>query len=100
MSGAPATQYARSADGTRLAYQVTGDGPLDLVFMPGMAVPVDLMWDDPGLIRIRNRLGGFSRTQVDALSASIAMHSTRRRPAAVAVGEANRGLVRASPWRI
>jgi class 3 adenylate cyclase/pimeloyl-ACP methyl ester carboxylesterase len=62
MSDAPVTQYARSADGTNLAYQVSGDGPLDLVFMPGLAVPVDLMWDDPGLIRMRKRLGAFTRT--------------------------------------
>ena len=58
----PSTQYARSADGTNLAYQVSGDGPLDLLFMPGTGVPVDLMWDDPGLIRVRRRLGAFGRT--------------------------------------
>ena len=62
MSDAAVDAVRRSADGTNLAYQVTGDGPLDLVFMPGLAVPVDLMWDDPGLIRIRKRLGAFSRT--------------------------------------
>jgi predicted phage terminase large subunit-like protein len=38
--------------------------------------------------------------QVDALSAAIAMHTTRRHLVPVAVGEANRGLVRESPWRI
>jgi len=62
MSDAPLTQYARSADGTNLAYQVTGDGPLDVVFVPGLVIPVDLMWDDPGLTRIRKRLSAFSRT--------------------------------------
>jgi class 3 adenylate cyclase len=61
VSDVPATQYARSADGTRLAYQVIGEGPLDLVFMPGYG-PVDLMWDEPGSIRVNKRLSRFSRT--------------------------------------
>jgi class 3 adenylate cyclase len=58
----PETKYARSADGTKLAYQVTGDGPLDLVVLHGLAVPVDLMRENPGLVRISKRLGSFSRT--------------------------------------
>ena len=58
----PETQYTRSADGTGLAYQVTGDGPLDLLFLPSSAIPVDLMWDDPGWVRIRRRLAAFCRT--------------------------------------
>jgi pimeloyl-ACP methyl ester carboxylesterase len=62
VSDAPSTLYAKSADGTSLAYQVTGDGPIDLVLRGGLAVPVDLMWDDPGLTRMRKRLGAFSRT--------------------------------------
>ena len=32
MTDAPETHYTRPADGTNLAYQVSGDGPLDLVF--------------------------------------------------------------------
>jgi class 3 adenylate cyclase len=62
MTSSPATSYARSADGTALAYQVTGDGPFDLAVLLGHAVPTDLMWDDPGLVRIRRRLGAFCRT--------------------------------------
>jgi class 3 adenylate cyclase/pimeloyl-ACP methyl ester carboxylesterase len=62
MTDAPPTLYAQSVDGTRLAYQVTGEGPIDVLFMPGLSVPIDLMWDDPGLIRIRKRLGTFART--------------------------------------
>jgi len=33
VTDAPETHYARSADGTNLAYQVTGDSPLQLVFL-------------------------------------------------------------------
>jgi class 3 adenylate cyclase/pimeloyl-ACP methyl ester carboxylesterase len=63
VSDAPETCYTRLADGTNLAYQVSGDGPLDLVFRAGVAgIPLDLLGDDPGFIRARRRLGTFSRT--------------------------------------
>jgi class 3 adenylate cyclase len=61
MTDGPETQYTRSADGTNLAYQVSGDGPLDLVFL-NHPHPIDLLGDDPGFIRLRKRLGSFSRT--------------------------------------
>ena len=61
VADAPETHYTRSADGTNLAYQMSGDGPLDLVFVPG-PVPIDLLSDDPGFIRLRRRLETFSRT--------------------------------------
>jgi class 3 adenylate cyclase/pimeloyl-ACP methyl ester carboxylesterase len=62
VSDVPKTRYTRSADGTSLAYQVTGSGPLDLVIGSGNAVPIDLLWDDPGFVRVSRRLGTFSRT--------------------------------------
>jgi class 3 adenylate cyclase/pimeloyl-ACP methyl ester carboxylesterase len=58
---APETRYTRSADGTNLAYQVSGEGPLEVVFVPG-PLPIDLLSDDPGFIRFRRRLETFSRT--------------------------------------
>jgi hypothetical protein len=60
MTDAPETHYARSADGTNLAYQVSGDGPLDLVFVHGVAIPTDLLSEDPGFLRVRRRLDTFS----------------------------------------
>jgi class 3 adenylate cyclase len=57
----PETQYARSADGTNLAYQMSGDGPLELVFAPA-PIPIDLLSDDPGFVRLRRRLETFSCT--------------------------------------
>ena len=48
--------------GANLAYQVSGEGPLDLLFLHGAAIPIDFLSDDPGLIRVRRRLGTFSRT--------------------------------------
>jgi class 3 adenylate cyclase len=62
VTDAPETRYTRSADGTNLAYQVTGDGPLDLVFLHGSAIPIDLLSEEPGFIRVRRRLASFSRT--------------------------------------
>jgi class 3 adenylate cyclase len=67
MTDAPETHYTRSADGTNLAYQVSGDGPLDLAFVHGGPIPIDLLSEDPGFVRIRKRLDTFSRTvELDA----------------------------------
>jgi class 3 adenylate cyclase len=62
MTDAPQTHYARSADGTNLAYQVSGHGPLDLVFRNAGGIPIDLLSEDPGFIRLRKRLDTFSHT--------------------------------------
>jgi pimeloyl-ACP methyl ester carboxylesterase len=62
VTDAPETHYTRSADGTNLAYQVSGDGPLELVFLHGTGIPIDLLPEDPGFVRLRRRLDSFSRT--------------------------------------
>jgi class 3 adenylate cyclase len=62
MTDAPQTHYTRSADGTNLAYKVSGQGPLDMVFVQGGGVPIDLLSEDPGFLRLRKRLDTFSRT--------------------------------------
>jgi class 3 adenylate cyclase len=62
MTDAPETCYTRSADGTNLAYQVSGDGPHDVVFRHGTGIPTDLLSEDAGFIRLRRRLDTFSRT--------------------------------------
>jgi class 3 adenylate cyclase len=62
MTSAPETRYTRSADGTNLAYQVSGDGPLEVVFLHSGGIPIDLLPDDPGFLRVRKRLDTFSRT--------------------------------------
>jgi class 3 adenylate cyclase len=61
VAAVPETHYARSADGTNLAYQVSGDGPLDLVFLH-VAYPIDLLAEDPGFVRLRRRLATFTRS--------------------------------------
>jgi class 3 adenylate cyclase len=55
----PETQYTRSADGTNLAYQVSGAGPVEMVMMGGG--PMDLYVEDPGVVRLTKRMTSFSR---------------------------------------
>jgi pimeloyl-ACP methyl ester carboxylesterase len=54
------TRYARSGD-VSIAYQVVGDGPFDLVYVPGFVSNIELMWEEPGLARFLERLASFSR---------------------------------------
>jgi class 3 adenylate cyclase/pimeloyl-ACP methyl ester carboxylesterase len=61
MTDTPVTHYTRSADGTNLAYQVSGIGPIEVLFLSGTGIPIDLLSDDPGFIRVRRRLDRFSR---------------------------------------
>ncbi len=56
----PETRYARSR-GAHLAYQVVGDGPVDLVVFGALISNVDMIWDDPGAARFLRRLSGFTR---------------------------------------
>ena len=56
----PKTQYAKSGD-VNIAYQVVGDGPLDLVMVPGFVSNVEYWWEIPGMPQIFERLGSFSR---------------------------------------
>lgn len=58
--GQPATKYARSGD-VRIAYQVVGNGPLDLVFVPGFISNLDVQWESPQFVRLIKRLSSFSR---------------------------------------
>jgi class 3 adenylate cyclase len=62
VSDVPETRFTHSADGVRLAYQVSGKGLLNLMFLRDEAMPLDLMWDDPVFVRLSKRLGTFSRT--------------------------------------
>ena len=59
-ASSPETRYTRSADGENLAYQVSGDGPLDLLFLHAV-YPIELLAEDSGFLRLRRRLDGFSR---------------------------------------
>src|SRR5438270_10785144 len=60
MRGAPPTRYARSGD-ARIAFQVIGEGPPDVVFIGGPASHLDIQWEDPGYVRSFERYASFSR---------------------------------------
>src|SRR5438067_11069928 len=57
---APETRYARSGD-VHIAYQVVGEGPFDLVYVPSWISQVEHYWEEPMIARYFNRLAGFSR---------------------------------------
>jgi pimeloyl-ACP methyl ester carboxylesterase len=57
---APVTRYASSGEAS-IAYQVAGDGPLDLLFMTGWISQVEQLWESPGLRRFMERLAVFCR---------------------------------------
>jgi class 3 adenylate cyclase len=59
---APDTRFAESSLG-RIAYQVVGDGGVDLIVNKGF-VPIDLMWYEPSIVHVLTRLSSFSRAIV------------------------------------
>ena len=56
----PETRYAKSGD-VHIAYQVVGDGPRDLVFVPPFVSHIEHYWEEPSLSRFLTRLSSFSR---------------------------------------
>ena len=56
----PETRYAKSGE-VRIAYQVVGRGPLDLVYVPGFVSNIELFWEMPERARHVSRLAAFSR---------------------------------------
>ncbi|MGH7263225.1 MAG: alpha/beta fold hydrolase, partial [Candidatus Rokuibacteriota bacterium] len=56
----PVTRYVKSDD-VHIAYQVVGDGPIDLLFVPGFVSHLEATWQSPELSAFLQRLGSFSR---------------------------------------
>jgi pimeloyl-ACP methyl ester carboxylesterase/plasmid stabilization system protein ParE len=56
----PPTQYAKSGDAS-IAYQVVGEGEIDLVLVLGFATHLELQWESPPFARFFERIGSFSR---------------------------------------
>src|SRR5215210_1089332 len=56
----PTTRYAKSGD-VHFAYQVFGEGPIDLVYTPGFVSHLENQWDQPDLARWLFRLASFAR---------------------------------------
>jgi pimeloyl-ACP methyl ester carboxylesterase/class 3 adenylate cyclase len=56
----PTTRYARSGDAS-IAYQVAGEGSLDLLFLPGWISQIEHLWEAPAMRRFLERLAVFNR---------------------------------------
>jgi pimeloyl-ACP methyl ester carboxylesterase len=56
----PQTRYARSGD-VNIAYQVVGDGPRDLVLVPGWVSNIEVFWEHPTAASFLSRLASFCR---------------------------------------
>jgi DNA-binding SARP family transcriptional activator/pimeloyl-ACP methyl ester carboxylesterase len=60
VSTRPPVRYATSPDGVHVAYRIVGDGPLDIIAVPGFVSHLDMWWDAPTDHLVR-RLASFSR---------------------------------------
>ena len=59
----PETRYTRCGT-INIAYQVFGEGPVDLVLVPGWVSNLDMMWEEPRLARWLRQLGSFARVML------------------------------------
>jgi class 3 adenylate cyclase len=57
---APETRYARSGE-IHIAYQVVGDGAVDLLWVPTWIWEVEHMWEEPSVAKMLRQLASFSR---------------------------------------
>jgi pimeloyl-ACP methyl ester carboxylesterase len=56
----PETRYAKSGD-VNIAYQVVGNGPRDLILVPGWMSNIEVFWEEPAVARFLRALASFSR---------------------------------------
>ena len=57
----PETRYAKTADGVHIAYQVVGDGPVDVVWVMGWTSNVEAMWEEPNFARFLRHIASYAR---------------------------------------
>jgi pimeloyl-ACP methyl ester carboxylesterase/class 3 adenylate cyclase len=57
----PAIRYTRTTDGLSIAYQVVGEGPFDLIFVPQVISNVEIFWENPRWAAFIRELASFSR---------------------------------------
>ena len=60
MAAVPTTHYVKSDD-VHIAYQVVGDGPLDVLLVPGFVSHIEAVWQGPASSAFLRRLASFSR---------------------------------------
>ena len=57
----PETRYATPADGVHIAYHVVGDGPVDILWIDWVNGGLELMWEDPLIPEVTEKLTTFAR---------------------------------------
>ena len=92
MTSMPETQYAQSGE-LSIAYQSVGDGPLDILFIPGFVSNVELMWENPRSGRHVRPLRGARAASCSSTSAAPAARTGRSAPAAPRTGWTTRAAV-------
>ena len=55
------TRYATVDGGGQVAYQAIGDGPIDVLVNKMSGIPIDMMWEEPRVVRFLDRLSSFCR---------------------------------------
>ena len=58
---APTTRYTQTPDGVDIAYSVAGQGPVDVLCIPGFVSNLEVLWEAPGAERYFGRLASFAR---------------------------------------
>jgi len=61
-SAKPEVRYAKRGS-VHVAYQVFGDGPVNIVVTPGSITHLDYTWDEPGMRRFLETLGKFAKVE-------------------------------------
>jgi len=59
--GDAVTRYDKTADGVRIAYQVFGDGPIDVLNAGGLWWNLEFQWTDRWMLRYFDRLARLGR---------------------------------------
>ena len=72
------TRYASTEDGVHIAYQVVGDGPVDIVFVHAFVTHLELMWDLPSFEQLIRSLSSFARVILFDSAAGSRIDSRRR----------------------
>ena len=57
----PATRYAKTTDGVHIAYQVFGDGPIDILISGALWWHLEFQWTEPSMVSLFERLGRLGR---------------------------------------
>jgi pimeloyl-ACP methyl ester carboxylesterase/class 3 adenylate cyclase len=57
----PETRYAKTADGLHIAYQIVGEGPIDLMYLAPYFSHLEINWENPDYAVFLRRLASFSR---------------------------------------